>query len=66
VSVGVLLRVADEDARADRLDPERCVAVGKLRVGERARGRNVVPRAVEDIDACVVEVGRVEPRIAGC
>src|SRR4029450_12569831 len=57
---GVLLRVGDEDVTADRLDPEGRVAARELRIAERARRRDDVERAVEDLDPSVVEVGRVQ------
>src|SRR4029453_3521874 len=59
----VLPRVADEDAVADRLDPERRIAVLKLRIDERAWRRDQMPSPVEDVDACVVEIGRVKQRL---
>src|SRR5207249_97397 len=60
----VLLRVRDEDARADRLDPERRVAVRKLRVDKLSGMRDEGEGAVEDVDVRVVEVGGVE-QVAG-
>src|SRR6266702_2372655 len=60
----VLLRVRDEDARADRLDPERRVAVRKLRVDKLPGVRDEGEGAVEDVDVRVVEVGGVE-QVAG-
>src|SRR5881396_2772139 len=45
-----LLRVRHEDSRADRLDPERPVARGKLRIDEPSGSLHGGPRAVEDVD----------------
>jgi hypothetical protein len=45
-------------------EAERRVACGKLRVGERSRGCDVLPHSVEDVDARVVEVGRVQQRLS--
>src|SRR5436190_12901861 len=61
LGVRVLLRVADHDVAADRLDPERRVAVRELAVPERAVVADPVELPVPDVHAVVVEVGRVEP-----
>jgi hypothetical protein len=62
----VLLRVGDEDASARALDAERRIVVGKRRIDERARLHDLRPGGVEDVDASVVEVGRVDTRTARC
>src|SRR5207248_10033960 len=60
VGRGVLFRVRDEDRAAEVLDPKGRVAGGDVRVGERARRAHLMEAPVEDVDAAVVEVGRVE------
>src|SRR5262249_18347298 len=57
-----LLRIRNEDAVADRLDPERRIAVRKVRVDERSRRVQQVPPAVEDVDPGQAEVGGIQPR----
>ena len=64
LGVLVLLRVGDEDLPLHGLDPERRVAVRELRIGEGALGMDAGKAAVPDIDAALVEVGRVDPRPA--
>jgi hypothetical protein len=66
LSSGVLLRIRDEDAPGDRLDPERGVAIRKHGVDERALFCDEVPRVVENVDARVVGVGRVQARRPDC
>src|SRR5205085_3678500 len=56
LGVSVLLRVADEDAVADRLDAEGRVAARQARVDEAAR--HEIEAAVEDVHLRVVEVSR--------
>src|SRR6267143_4923747 len=58
--VRILFRVGHEDARADRLYPERRVARRQVRVDERARVRHEVEARVEHIDTTVVKVRRIE------
>src|SRR2546427_6501067 len=60
-----LLRVRHEDSRADRLNSERRVACGDLRIDESARGSHGYPRRVNDIDPDVVEVRAVDVRPPG-
>src|SRR2546423_812665 len=59
--ISVLFSVGDEDARSDRLYPERRVAGWQVRVDERSRARHEVEGRVEHIDTTVVEVRRIEP-----
>src|SRR5207244_2776063 len=59
-SIRILLRVGDEDPVLDPLDPERCVSVGKLRIEECARFVDKIEVAVEDVNAAVVKVGRIQ------
>src|SRR5262249_60284126 len=54
------LRKGDEDRAVDVLDTERRKAVRDLLVDERSRGGHQGERSVEDVDAAVVEVGRIE------
>ena len=52
--------VRDEDMAADRLDAERRVPGGNRPVDEGSRQDDAVPLPVVDVDASVVEVGRVD------
>ena len=61
----VCLRVRDEDVAAEVLDPERRIPLRQLRIAERARLLHELPVAADDVDAAVVEVGRVEPVACG-
>ena len=54
--------VGDEDPPADRLDPELVVPGGDLAVDEGALPPDRAPVGIEDVDASVMEVGRVEVR----
>src|SRR5207247_1111385 len=60
LGIRVLLRIRHEDAAADILDAERGVPARQLRVDERARSGDEPEAPVEDVDAGVVEVVRVQ------
>src|SRR5437868_2034571 len=61
-AVWALLGIRDEDRPAEVLDPERCESGGQARIDERPWRHDLVERAVEDVDATVVKVGRVQAR----
>src|SRR4029079_14222921 len=62
---GVLLRVGDEYAAAQRLDAKRRVTLRQLCIAEAGGERDRPERGVEDVDAVVVEVGRVQAVVQG-
>jgi hypothetical protein len=65
VASGVLLRIGNEDVAVECLDPEGSKALGDLGVLEPAGRRDPIERRVEDVDAPIVEVGRVQPVVRG-
>src|SRR3954471_10925465 len=65
MSGSVLLGVGHEDVASESLDPERREALGDRGIAEAARRVDQAEGRIEDVDASVVEVGRVKTVVCG-
>src|SRR5438046_4300769 len=64
--VRILLRVGHEDARTDRLYPERRVTRRQVRVLERTGVRREVEARVEHVNTTVLKARGIEPIARRC